>query len=210
DVKGKTIGVWNVGDQYNVTNWLRLHLGSVTDAKIVQQHADAADFLNRSVDCATVMTYNEYATIINAGVPLSALFVVSFADEHVGFLEDGLYVRASSLEDASKRDPLTRFLRASAEGWRYANTHRDEAVTITRRYAPLADGARQRAMLDAVLELFDPDDRFGLLDLGDFERSVRSIRLDAADNAARMGDAVVRGAWTHRIWDAAGLDGTKR
>ena len=210
DIKGKTIGVWQVGDQYNVANWLRHTLGSGADAKIVQQNADAADFLNRSVDCATAMTYNEYATIINAGVPLSDLFVVSFADDHFAFLEDGLYVQAGSLDDASKRDLLERLLRASAQGWRYANNHRDEAVTITKQYAPLANTARQRAMLDAVLLLVEPDERFGLLDLDEFERSVSSIRLNAAGNAARINDEVARGAWTHRIWNAAGLEGTKR
>jgi len=210
DIKGKTIGVWRVGDEYNVTNWLQHMLGSDTDVKVVQQRADAADFLNRSVDCATAMTYNEYATIIRAGVPLSDIFVVSFADDHFGFLEDGLYVRASSIENASKRDLLTRFLRASAEGWRHANINRDEAVTITRRYAPQSDAARQRAMLDEVLLLVQPEDRFGWLDLDDFERSVRSISQGAADNAARITDEVVRGAWTHRIWDAAGLQGTRR
>ena len=209
DIKGKTIGVWRVGDQYNVANWLRRKLGSGANVTIVQQHADAVEFLNRSVDCATAMTFNEYVTIINAGVPPSDLFIVSFADEDSGFLEDGLYVRASSLADASKRDILTRFLRASAQGWRYANINRDEAVTITKQYAPLADGARQRAMLDAILQLVDPDEGFGLLDLHDYERSVRSIRLDAAGDVAGISDDVARRGWTHRIWYGAGLEGAK-
>jgi hypothetical protein len=88
--------------------------------------------------------------------------------------------------------------------------HRDEAVTITRRYAPGSDTARQRAMLDAVLLLVDSDERFGLLDPDDFERSVRSIWVNGAGNGAPLSDEVVRGSWTHRIWQRAVLDSIRR
>lgn len=208
DIKGKTIGVWKVGDQYNVANWLRHNLGPGADVKIVQQRADAANFLDRSVDCATAMSYNEYVTIINAGIPLSDLFIISFADEHFGFLEDGLYVQASSLQDASKRNRLAQFLRASAQGWRYASLNREEAITITKHYAPLADMVRQRAMLDAILLLVEPNERFGLLDLDDYERSIESIELGGKEGS--LDSSVLKDGWTHRIWYAAGLEGSKR
>jgi uncharacterized membrane protein YeiH/ABC-type nitrate/sulfonate/bicarbonate transport system substrate-binding protein len=208
DIKGKTIGVWNIGDEYNVLSWLRRHGRTASDVYLVQQRADAADFLARTIDCATVTTYNEYLTILKAGVAPSDLFIVSFSDDRYGLLEDGLYVQGKTLQDASKRDHLARFLRASAQGWRYASQHREEAVTITKLYAPLADTARERAMLDAILQLIDLDDRFGLLDLNIFERSVQTIAGNARD--PRSIEMAARHGWTHRIWYAAQPHGSER
>ena len=208
DIKGKTIGVWNIGDQYNVIDWLRRQNRSAADVEIVQQAGDAADLLDRTVDCATAMSYNEYVTILNAGIPPSDLLIVSFASDGVSLLEDGLYAQAEALKDASKRDRIARFLKASAEGWRYASQQRDEAITITKLYAPLADSTRQRTMLDTILPLIDLDERFGLLNLGDFERSTEIIGTGVKDlhgiaKAAHHG-------WTHRIWYAAEPERSRR
>jgi ABC-type nitrate/sulfonate/bicarbonate transport system substrate-binding protein/uncharacterized membrane protein YeiH len=203
DVKGKKIGVWNLGDQYNVTYWLRKNGLRQTDVELVPQNADAVDFKQQRVDCATVMTYNEYITILASGIPPSELFFVRFADEGSGLLEDGLYVRRATLLDRNKRDLLVRFLRASAAGWRYAERNREEAVTITLLYAPLADSARQRRMLDTVLQLIEPHQDFGLLSLTDFDRSIEIV-VSGSENRSAVENAA-RQFWTHAIWYAANL-----
>lgn len=201
DVKGKTIGVWNVGDQFNVAAWLKRNGMSTSDIKFYPQEPDAADFLDRDVDCATAMTYNEYITILGAGVAPHDLFVVRFSDDDTALLEDGLYVRAEWLESEENRDLLARFLRATAAGWRYASENRDEAIDITKLYAPLADTTRQRRMLDAILRLMEFDQNFGLLKLNHFYRSIEQIglRIDDSEAVADAADF----AWTHRIWYAA-------
>ncbi len=208
DVRGKRIGVWNLGDQYEVAFWLRHSHLTVADAKFVPQRADAADLIERRVDCATAMTYNEYGTIVASGLSPTNLFVVRFAEEHLGFLEDGLYARGATLQDPIKLDHLARFLRASAAGWRYADQNRDEAVSITRTFAPLADPTRQRRMLDAVLQLAEPQRRFGFLELPDYERSVQIIGLGRNDRT-RI-EAAAHDGWTHRVWYAAGLEGNAK
>src|SRR6266852_8290610 len=208
DVRGKRIGVWNLGDQYEVAFWLRHSHLTVADAKFVPQRADAADLIECRVDCATAMTYNEYGTIVASGLSPTNLFVVRFAEEHLGFLEDGLYARGATLQDPIKLDHLARFLRASAAGWRYADQNRDEAVSITRTFAPLADPTRQRRMLDAVLQLAEPQRRFGFLELPDYERSVQIIGLGRNDRT-RI-EAAAHDGWTHRVWYAAGLEGNAK
>ena len=205
DVKGKRIGVWNLGDQYDVAFWLRHNRLTVADVNLVPQIADAADLIERRVDCATAMTYNEYGTILASGLSPTDLFVVRFADENFGFLEDGLYSRGATLFDPVKLDHLARFLRASAAGWRHADQNRDEAVSITLNFAPLAEPARQRRMLDAVLQLAEPQRRFGFLEVRDYERSVEIVGLGRNDR--KRVEAAAHGGWTHRVRDAAGLDG---
>jgi NitT/TauT family transport system substrate-binding protein len=207
DIKGKTIGVWDVGDQYNVVNWLRRQGRSVADVRLVHQRPAAVDFLDHTVDCATAMSYNEYVTIIDAGVAPSELLIVSFDTRSDSLLEDGLYARNTVLQDATKRDHLASFLRASARGWRYASRNRDEAITITKLYAPLADAARQRVMLDSILQLIDLDSRFGQLDLSEYERDIESIGIDSRNLAAV--EKAANDGWTHRIWYAAKLESAK-
>jgi len=205
DVKGKTIGVWNVGDQFDVAYWLHRNGIATNNVSLQAQRPNAVDFLNRSIDCATAMSYNEYVTILEKGIAPSSLFVVRFGSDGSALLEDGLYSRGQALADSKKRDLLARFLRASAAGWRYADQNRDEAVTITKLYAPLADTAHQRRMLDAVLRLMTFDHDFGILNLNEFEQSIESIGLGTGNPKALH--AATDHAWTHSIWYAAALQG---
>lgn len=205
DLRGRTIGVWNVGDQYQVAEWLRHHGVSASEVSIVPQRAEARDLIERQFDCGTVMTFNEYWTLLRSGISPAKLYIVRFADEGSGLLEDGVYATGASLADPVKRERLVRFLRASAAGWRYAQVHPEEALNITLIQAPLAVAAHQRRMLDTVLSLVEPRRQFGLLDLDAFARSVHIVGSGAGHPEGTA--AAARKSWTHEIWLTAGLDG---
>jgi NitT/TauT family transport system substrate-binding protein len=204
DLRGRTIGVWNVGDQHDVQYWLRLRNLGPEAVKLIVQQPDGLDLIEGRVDCATAMAYNEYWTLLHNGLSPADLFVVRFADEGSAFLEDGLYATSAAIADPSRRDRLARFLRASAAGWRYAQENPEEALAVTLTWAPLADRAHQRRMLESVLAIADPADHFGLLDLTAFERSVRIVGLGIGQPMAVA--AAASGGWTHRVWLDAGLD----
>ena len=202
DVAGKQIGVWNVGDELNLRFWLSQIGIDEQQVEIVQQRPNGADLIEGKVACATAMTYNEYWTIIGAGLTPADLMVERLGDENLGFLEDGFYVLRSSLEDPVKRDALVRFLRASIKGWVEARDNPEETFAITMAVTPhLAPGHQQR-MLESVLALIG-DSRVGHLDLAGFDQSIAVIAAREGDSKAVQQAAA--GAWTHALWYEAGL-----
>ena len=53
-------------------------------------------------------------------------------DERMGVatLEDGIYVLEDKLSDPGFKDKMTRFVRASMKGWKYAEANPEEAAGI--------------------------------------------------------------------------------
>ncbi len=124
DFKGKTLGVWFSGNEYPFLAWMA-KLGYTTDGAhpdvtVLKQGFNVDPLLQKQAACISTMTYNEYWQLIEAGMKPSQLIVFKYQDEHVATLEDGLYVLQSSLNDPAKVDRLARFLKASKEGWDYA------------------------------------------------------------------------------------------
>ena len=130
DLAGCPIGVWNVGDEISVHLWMQRAGVPEASMKLVQQAANAGDLIAGRVPCATVMLYNEYWSLLRAGVKPTDLTLVRFGDEALGMLEDGLYVRRASLDDARFRTRLAAFLTAAASGWKQARDSPDEAVAL--------------------------------------------------------------------------------
>ena len=208
DLQGKRVGTWLLGDEFDVGHWLQRYGLGLDSVRLIEQAPAARDLLAGKVDCATAMSYNEFQTILQAGALQSDLFTVRFAQENSGFLEDGLYVRASDLKDPVKRDRLERLLRSLAAGWRYAARHPEEAVAITERYMDSSNTVHQKAMLREILQLMDLDEGYGLLDPASFRRSVAIVGRGSGDPAGINGAA--RGAWSLRIWRGSELAGPQR
>jgi ABC-type nitrate/sulfonate/bicarbonate transport system substrate-binding protein len=205
DIRGRSIGVWNVGDQYDVAFWRRVNGFTVSDATLVQQRPDGQDLIDLRIPCITAMAYNEYWKVISAGFAPAALFIIRFGDNDQAFLEDGLYARANALSDPGQVDRLARFLRASAAGWRHAQENFEESLAILlARLPPSANSAHQRRMLETVLRLADPATAFGLLDLPRYEGSVQIVGLGVGDPAGI--ETAARKGWTHSVWYAASRD----
>jgi uncharacterized membrane protein YeiH/ABC-type nitrate/sulfonate/bicarbonate transport system substrate-binding protein len=201
DVAGKTIGVWNVGDELDIRYWLKTIHVPLDKVTIVEQRPGGRDPLEKRVACATVMMYNEYWSILAAGLAPGDLLLERLGDDGLGFLEDGLYVTQASLKDERQRAVFVRFLRATLAGWRYAKDNVEEAYAITMADAPWGEPAHQRRMLESVLQLVGDADRIGLLDLAAYEHSIDVIASQAANEKVLR--AVARTGWTQQLWRAA-------
>ena len=208
ELKGKRVGTWFLGDEFDVGYWLQRYGLGLDSVQLIEQKPAARDLLDGVVDCATAMSYNEFQTILQEGALQSDLFTVRFARENTGFLEDGLYVRATDLQDPAKRDRLTRFLKGLAAGWQYTARHPDEAVAITERFMNSSDTVHQKAMLEEILQLMNLNKGYGLLDPASFRRSVEIVGRGSGDPAGISRAA--RGAWSLKVWRAAELDGPQR
>jgi hypothetical protein len=56
---GKKIGVWGIGDQNIVMDMLRKLSIPSNQVELIKQRSDGKDLIDRNVDCATAMNYNE-------------------------------------------------------------------------------------------------------------------------------------------------------
>ena len=135
DFKGKKIGVWFSGNQYQFLAWMaKVHLDPNKDMTVIHQGFDMNLFLSHKLDMASAMTYNELGVVLESGVKMSQLTVFDYGKAGVSMLEDGLYARGDYLK--THRDVAVRFLRASIMGWRDVVKDPTAAGKLTFTYSP--------------------------------------------------------------------------
>jgi NitT/TauT family transport system substrate-binding protein len=146
------------------------------------------------------MTYNEYWQVIDAGLTPEDLVVFKYEEQGVSTLEDGLFVLEDNLKDPAFVDKMVKFVRASMKGWKYAETHPDEAAEIVLEND--ASGAQtekhQKRMMGEIAKLTAGST--GALDVAAYERTVKTLLEGGSDPVIT---ATPVGAWTHAITDKA-------
>jgi NitT/TauT family transport system substrate-binding protein len=173
DINGRKVGLWGADFQLQPIAFLKKYNLKVT---IVPQSYSVNLFLRDGVDVASAMWYNEYHTILNAGLNPDELTTFFFYDYELNFPEDGIY----TLESTLRRDPelVRAFVKASIEGWLYAFKYPEEALDIVLRYMSKANipvnRVHQKWMLDRMKDLVLPEDGksppIGILTESDFIR----------------------------------------
>jgi len=205
DFAGHTLGTWFFGNEYPLLNWLA-QLGIPTDGSeggvTVQKIGFNVDpLLQRQADCVTTMTYNEYWQVIDAGVSPDELVTFNYTDYGVDTLEDGLYVLESNLSDPAFVDRMARFVRASMEGWRWAEEHPEDAAHIVLDYDETGAQTEQHQirMMGEVAKLTAGSD--GVLDEAAYARTVATLLNNSSEAPVISAEPV--GAFTHAVTDAA-------
>ncbi len=200
DFKGKTLGVWFFGNEYPFYAWMH-KLGLSTEGgpdgvTVLKQSFDVQPLIQKQADCISVMTYNEYGQVLDAGFKPEDLTVFNYSDMGVDLLEDGLYVLQDNLKDPAFKDKMVRFVRASMKGWDYALAHPDESAQIVVDNGG-QDIDHQKYMMGEVAKLTAGGN--GVLNEAAYQRTEQAL-LDQKIIANKP-----EGAWTHEITDAAGL-----
>jgi NitT/TauT family transport system substrate-binding protein len=169
---GKKVGVWDFGNEYEVTAAARacglepgLEAGgdpTTTYQKVIQQF-DMVAFLNREIDVAEAMIYNEYAQVLEAANPETGdlykpedLNVIDYNAVRTAMLQDALFVRKAWLEEGSNRDVAVRFLRASFKGWIYCRDNPDDCIQYTVDAGSQLGAGHQRWMMNEINPLIWP------------------------------------------------------
>ena len=204
DFAGKTLGVWFFGNEYPFLSWMS-QLGIGTEGgdggvEVLKQGFNVDPILQGQAACVSTMTYNEYWQVIDAGLTPDDLTVFKYEDQGVATLEDGLYVLEDNLSDDAFKDKLTRFVRASMKGWKWAEENPEAAAEIVLDND--ATGAQteehQIRMMGEIAKLTAGSN--GALDPADFERTVATLLAGGSDPVISKAP---EGAWTHEITDAA-------
>ncbi|MDE0112400.1 MAG: ABC transporter substrate-binding protein [Albidovulum sp.] len=204
DFRGRTLGVWFFGNEYPFLSWMS-QLGIPTDGSengvtVLKQSFNVDPLLQKQADCISTMTYNEYWQVIDAGISADELITFRYEDQGVATLEDGLYVKEEDLSDPAFVDKMTRFVRASMRGWKWAEENPDDAALIVLEND--ATGAQteehQMRMMGEIAKLTAGSN--GTLDPADYERTVATLLAGGSDPVITEEP---EGAWTHAITDQA-------
>ena len=127
DFKGKKVGVWDFGNEYEVTSGAKKNGLTVgTDYTKVIQDFDMNAFLGREIDVAEAMTYNEYAQVLEAKNPTTGklyqpedMNVIDWNEVGTAMLQDAVFARKAWLAEPGNEDIAVKFLRATLRGWIY-------------------------------------------------------------------------------------------
>lgn len=137
-------------------------------------------FLRGAVHATLGMWYNEYHTILSAGLREEELEPIFFRDTPFDFPEDGLYCLRSTAEQ--RPEVVRAVVEATREGWEYAFAHEDETLDVilaAMREAGLpATLVHQRWMLRRMRDIIAPagNGRISpVLDRATFERVARVL-----------------------------------
>ncbi|MCO5084659.1 MAG: ABC transporter substrate-binding protein [Rhizobiaceae bacterium] len=176
DFKGRTLGVWFFGNEYPFYAWMN-KLGLSTEGgpdgvTVLKQSFDVQPLIQKQADCISVMTYNEYWQLIDAGYKPEDLIVFNYSEMGNDLLEDGLYTVEDKLKDPAFEDKMVRFVRASMKGWKYATENPDEAADIVVENGG-QDENHQKRMMGEVAKLIDNAD--GKLIPAAYERTAQAL-----------------------------------
>ena len=182
DLEGKKVGVWLGGNEHKLFAALNKNgLDPQSDVSIVAQPFDMNLFLNREVDAAAAMTYNELAQVLETENPdtgelytLEDLNVMLMSDLGTGALEDGIFVTEEWIADEANQDVATRFLKASFKGWVYCRDNPDDCTQYVLDAGPTLGEGHQAWMVNEINKLIWPNDNgIGVMDEEDYETTVQ-------------------------------------
>jgi len=177
DLRGKKVGVWLGGNEHKLFAALTKNdIDPQSDAEIVAQPFDMNLFLNREVDAAAAMTYNELAQVLETKNPetgelytLDDLNVFMMSELGTGALEDGIFVTEEWIADEANQDIAVRFLKASFKGWVYCRDNPDDCTQYVLDSGPTLGEGHQAWMVNEINKLIWPNDTgIGVMDEEDY------------------------------------------
>jgi len=207
DLKGKKVAVWFGGNEYNLLATLsKYNLNKDSDLTLVQQPFDMNLLLNKEVDSAAAMTYNELYQVLSAGHKIEELNILDYNAEGTAMPEDGIFVSSEWLNaDPKNKDIAARFLRASFKGWGFCRDNVDACVDIVLKQdsGGVMTKEAQAWQMNEVNKLIwgealDPATKIGFME--------PTLFKFAADTALQFGvitKPAEEAAYTHEIWDLA-------
>ena len=177
-LEGKKVGVWLGGNEHKLFAALTKNgIDPQKDVDIVAQPFDMNLFLNREVDAAAAMTYNELAQVLEVENPDTGelyteeeLNVFKMSDLGTGAMEDGVFVRGDWIADEANQDIAKRFLKASFRGWIYCRDNPDDCVEIVLDNGPTLGEGHQAWQMNEINDLIWPaPSGIGVMDPASFE-----------------------------------------
>jgi NitT/TauT family transport system substrate-binding protein len=179
---GKKVGVWCCGNENELYAALnKNNIDPKTGVTIVNQPFNMNLFLNKDVEAAAAMTYNELAQVLETKNPKtgklyqpSDLNVIKLEDVGTGMLEDGVFVRGDWIKDKDNQATAKKFLAASFKGWAYCRDHLQECTQIVVDNGPTLGKGHQTWMMNEINALIWPaPDGIGVMNKAAYDRTAQ-------------------------------------
>ncbi len=163
DWAGKKVGNWGFGNEFELT--AAIEKFNVQDVELVGQNFDMSLLLNREIDAAEAMIYNEYAQVLEAVNPDTGelyqpedLNVIDFNDPAIGtaMLQDAVWVNADWISESDNEDIAERFLKASFRGWIHCLDNFQACVDVVLNNGSTLGSSHQAWQLNEILGLIFP------------------------------------------------------
>jgi NitT/TauT family transport system substrate-binding protein len=161
--KGKNIGSWGFGNEWELFAGMQKEDVAVSDIKLITQAFDMNGFLDGDIDAAQAMTYNEYAQVLETKNPKTDklytaddLNVISWNDVGTAMLQDAIWANSDKLSDRAYADQTTKFVKASIKGWVYARDNPEQAAKIVADAGSQLGESHQLWMTNEVNKLIWP------------------------------------------------------
>ena len=163
-LRGKKVGVWLGGNEHKLFAALNKNgIDPQKDVTIVKQPFDMNLLLNREVDAAAAMTYNELAQVLETKNPdtgqlyqISDLNVMKMSDLGTGALEDGVFVRGDWIEEEDNQDIAKRFLKGELPRVGLLPDNPEDCLRIVLDNGPTLGEGHQRWQLNEINDLIWP------------------------------------------------------
>ncbi|MEM7801423.1 MAG: ABC transporter substrate-binding protein [Chloroflexota bacterium] len=200
DWGGKRVGTWGFGNEFEVYAALRqagIEPDNEDEVTIVLQPFDMSLLLNREIDVAQAMTYNEYAQVLETVNPDTGelyqpedLTVFNYEDVGTAMLQDAIFTTETYL--AENEDVATAFLAASFEGWIFCRDNFDACVNHVLDNGPTLGEGHMQWQLNEINELIWPSpDGIGVMDQAAYDQTL-DISLEFAVLESAPDDGAMR------------------
>src|SRR5947208_2514104 len=181
-MKGKKVANWLGGNEFEL--FAALTKAGMDPSKnkgvtIVKQPFDMNLFMQRKVDSASAMTYNELAQVLETKNPktgnltkLSDLNVIKMQNVGTGMLEDGIFTTDKWIKDKGHQATAKKFLAASFKGWIWCRDHAKDCVNIVLAQGPTLLKGHQTWQMNGINALIWPAPKgIGIMDKAAFNRT---------------------------------------
>jgi len=208
DFAGKRVGVWDFGNEFEVTAAAReAGLEPGEDYERVIQAFDMSAFLAREIDVAEAMIYNEYAQVLETENPATGelyqpedLVVIDYNEVGTAMLQDAVHARASWLAEEGNEDIATRFLAGVFKGWAYCRDNPADCVQFTVDAGSTLGLGHQNWMMNEINALIWPSPNgIGAMPQETWDKTVQ-IMLDAGLITEPPSEDAWRGDLTEAAW----------
>jgi NitT/TauT family transport system substrate-binding protein len=193
-MRNKTVGVWCCGNQFELYAALTkngMDPQRNKGVRIFNQPFDINAFLQKRIDAAAALTYNQLAHVLESKNPttgglyrLTDLNVFRLEDEGTGMLEDGLFAQHAWLK--AHRDIAMRFIAASDRGWIYCRDHVQQCTRIVLANSLTLGKGHQLWQMNEINKLIWPStEGIGVMSAAAFERTAAfALKYKAIKKAA--------------------------
>lgn len=210
DLEGKKVGVWGFGNQFPLFAALvkeGLDPEDPNDVEIVNQPFDMTLLLNREVDAAAAMTYNELAQVLEfvgeddtfPVYTLEDLNVIDLNEVGTAMLEDNIFANEEWLAQEGNEEIAVKFIKASLRGWAFCRDNAATCVEYVLEEGSTLGAGHQSWMMNEVNKLIWPTENpIGLMNPDLYQQTA-----DIALNYEVITEAPDEGAWRNDLVEQA-------